>query len=285
MASKIVFKIILYLFLPGIQIGCVNEVTLNSAKGIRRYFMQRLTGKIAVITGAGRGIGKATAHKFADEGATVIIADYDLETGESAAKEIEEKGGNSRFIQVNVSDPEQVQHLFQEVETAYGRVDILVNNAGILRDRTLKKLEPELFDQVINVNLRGVYLCTRAAAELMRKQQSGVILNASSVVAHYGNFGQTNYVAAKAGVIGMSKVWARELGKDGIRVNAVAPGFIQTDMLAQVPDDILQTMISRVPLRRLGRPEDVANLYCFLASDEAAYITGAVINIDGGVVV
>ncbi|MFQ6614951.1 MAG: SDR family oxidoreductase, partial [Fidelibacterota bacterium] len=167
----------------------------------------------------------------------------------------------------------------------YGRVNVLVNNAGILMDSTLKKLEPDQFDRVISVNLRGVYLCTRRAADLMREQGSGVILNASSVVAHYGNFGQTNYVAAKAGVIGMTRVWARELGKDGIRVNVVAPGFIATDMTAGIPEKILTMMAEKVPLKRMGDPEDIANAYCFLASEEARYINGAVLNVDGGVVV
>ena len=161
----------------------------------------------------------------------------------------------------------------------------MVNNAGILIDSTLKKLDPNSFDAVINVNLRGVYLCGRAAADIMIEQGSGVILNASSVVAHHGNFGQTNYVASKAGVIGITKVWARELGKDGIRVNAVAPGFIQTNMTAGMPEKIVEIMGEKVPLKRWGQPEDVANAYTFLASDEASYITGAVMNVDGGVVV
>ena len=161
----------------------------------------------------------------------------------------------------------------------------MVNNAGILADSTLKKLDPDNFDSVINVNLRGVYLCGRAAADIMIEQGSGVILNASSVVAHQGNFGQTNYVASKTGVIGMTKVWARELGKDGIRVNAIAPGFIQTDMTANMPEKIIRMMGDKVPLRRWGKPEEVANAYTFLASNNASYITGTVLNVDGGVVV
>jgi len=167
----------------------------------------------------------------------------------------------------------------------YRRVDVLVNNAGILMDGTLVKMEEDQFDQVINVNLKGVYLCGRAAAVIMKEQGSGVILNASSVVAHNGNFGQTNYVATKAGLIGMTKVWARELGKDGIRVNAIAPGFIATEMTAQMPEKIIKMMGDKVPVKRWGEPEDVANAYCFLASDEASYISGTVLNVDGGVVV
>ncbi len=164
-------------------------------------------------------------------------------------------------------------------------MDILVNNAGILQDRTLKQLKPDQFDEVIDVNLRGTYLCGKAAADIMVEQKGGVILNAASVVAHNGNFGQTNYVASKTGVIGMTKVWARELGKDGIRVNAIAPGFIKTDMTSKMPEKIIQMMGEKVPLKRWGTPKDVANVYTFLASDEASYITGTVLNVDGGVVV
>ena len=242
--------------------------------------MKLLEGKIAIITGGGRGIGKATAQQFAAEGATVVIAEFDEESGQATANEF---GG--RFVKTDISNEESVGALFNFVSTEFGRLDILVNNAGILADCTLKKMESDQFDSVINVNLRGVYLCGKAAAKIMIEQGSGVILNASSVVAHNGNFGQTNYVASKAGVIGMTKVWARELGKDGIRVNAVAPGFIQTDMTAGMPEKIVDMMGEKVPLKRWGQPEDVANAYTFLASDEASYISGTVLNVDGGVVV
>jgi len=242
--------------------------------------MGLLESKIAVITGGGRGIGKATAQLFTNEGATVVIAEFDEVSGQSTAKEL---GAN--FIKTDVSNEESVNALFNFVSSEFGQLDILVNNAGILADSTLKKLDPDSFDAVINVNLRGVYLCGRAAADIMIEQGSGVILNASSVVAHHGNFGQTNYVASKAGVIGITKVWARELGKDGIRVNAVAPGFIQTNMTAGMPEKVVDLMGDKVPLKRWGQPEDVANAYTFLASDEASYITGAVLNVDGGVVI
>jgi len=242
--------------------------------------MGLLESKIAVITGGGRGIGKATAQLFTNEGATVVIAEFDEVSGQSTAKEL---GAN--FIKTDVSNEESVNALFNFVSSEFGQLDILVNNAGILADSTLKKLDPDSFDAVINVNLRGVYLCGRAAADIMIEQGSGVILNASSVVAHHGNFGQTNYVASKAGVIGITKVWARELGKDGIRVNAVAPGFIQTNMTAGMPEKVVDMMGEKVPLKRWGQPEDIANAYVFLASDEASYITGAVLNVDGGVVV
>ena len=242
--------------------------------------MGLLESKIAVITGGGRGIGKATAQLFTNEGATVVIAEFDEVSGQSTANEL-----GAHFIKTDISNEESVNALFNFVSSEFGKLDILVNNAGILADSTLKKLDPDSFDAVINVNLRGVYLCGRAAADIMIEQGSGVILNASSVVAHHGNFGQTNYVASKAGVIGITKVWARELGKDGIRVNAVAPGFIQTNMTAGMPEKVVEMMEEKVPLKRWGQPEDVANAYAFLASDEASYITGAVLNVDGGVVV
>ena len=242
--------------------------------------MGLLESKIAVITGGGRGIGKATAQLFTNEGATVVIAEFDEVSGQSTANEL-----GAHFIKTDISNEESVNALFNFVSSEFGQLDILVNNAGILADSTLKKLDPDSFDAVINVNLRGVYLCGRAAADIMIEQGSGVILNASSVVAHHGNFGQTNYVASKAGVIGITKVWARELGKDGIRVNAVAPGFIQTNMTAGMPEKVVNMLGEKVPLKRWGQPEDVANAYAFLASDEASYITGAVLNVDGGVVV
>ncbi len=242
--------------------------------------MGLLESKIAVITGGGRGIGKATAQLFTNEGATVVIAEFDEVSGQSTANEL-----GAHYIKTDISNEESVNALFNFVSSKFGQLDILVNNAGILADSTLKKLDSDSFDAVINVNLRGVYLCGRAAANIMIEQGSGVILNASSVVAHHGNFGQTNYVASKAGVIGITKVWARELGKDGIRVNAVAPGFIQTNMTAGMPEKVVNMMGEKVPLKRWGQPEDVANAYTFLASDEASYITGAVLNVDGGVVV
>jgi len=242
--------------------------------------MNLLEGKNCIITGGGRGIGKATAIKFAEEGAKVVIAEFDEVTGQSTANEV---GG--LFVKTNVAEKRSVDSLFKTTMDAFGRIDVLVNNAGILMDGTLAKMEEDQFDRVIDVNLKGVYLCGRAAATIMKEQGAGVILNASSVVAHNGNFGQTNYVATKAGVIGMTKVWARELGKDGIRVNAVAPGFIKTDMTAQMPENIIKMMGEKVPVKRWGEPEDIANAYCFLASNEASYISGTVLNVDGGVVV
>tara|TARA_B100001175_G_scaffold64874_1_gene53034 strand:- start:48 stop:776 length:729 start_codon:yes stop_codon:yes gene_type:complete len=242
--------------------------------------MGLLENKIAIITGGGRGIGKAIAHRYHKEGATVIIADFDEHGGKETANLI-----GCHFFKADISNEKNVVSLFKFVKTEFSQLDVLVNNAGILQDSTLKKLESNQFDAVININLRGTYLCGRAAANMMLEQRSGVILNAASVVAHNGNFGQTNYVASKTGVIGMTKVWARELGKDGIRVNAIAPGFIKTKMTDQMPEKVIRMMGDKVPLKRWGKPEDVANAYTFLASDQASYINGSVLNVDGGVVV
>lgn len=247
--------------------------------------MGRLEGKVAIITGAARGIGKATARLFAREGARVVVTDIDDTTGQATAEEIRSEGGQAIFVPVDVTDPESVQHMVDRTLETYGRIDILVNNAGVLRDRTLVKMSHEDFDFVINVNLKGVFNCTKAVAPVMIEQGSGVILNASSVVGIYGNFGQTNYVASKAGVIGMTKVWARELGPKGIRVNAVAPGFVRTEMTANLPEKVVRMVIERTPLRTWAEPEDIAYAYLYLASEEARFVNGAVLNVDGGVVV
>ncbi len=247
--------------------------------------MGRLEGKVAIITGAARGIGKATAQLFAREGARVVVTDIDTQTGEKTAATIRDAGGDAIFVPADVTDLASVQEMVQRAVDTYGRIDILVNNAGVLRDKTLAKMSPEDFDFVINVNLKGVFNCTKAVIPIMIEQGSGVILNASSVVALYGNFGQTNYVASKAGVIGMTKVWARELGPKGIRVNAVAPGFIRTEMTANLPEKVVEAVIQRTPLRTWGEPEDIAYAYLYLASDEARFVNGAVLSVDGGVVI
>jgi 3-oxoacyl-[acyl-carrier protein] reductase len=251
----------------------------------------RLGNKVALITGGAAGIGKATAGRFAQEGAIAIICDVNEEAGREAVKTL---GPQASFYNVNVADRQAVQTWVDDVVAKYGRVDILVNNAGILRDSLLVKVKDgELvkqmsevdFDMVIAVNLKGVFNCTQAVAPVMIRQNSGVILSASSVVGLDGNFGQTNYVASKAGVVGMTKVWARELGRYNIRVNAIAPGFITTEMIAGMPENILAGMKERTPLRRLGQPADIANAYLFLASDEASFITGVTLRVDGGIVV
>ena len=251
----------------------------------------RLKDRVCIVTGGAAGIGKATAERFAEEGATGIIGDLNEEEGRKAAEAI---GPAAEFVRVNVADRAAVGEFIDGVVARYGRLDVLVNNAGVLRDGTLVKVKDGIlvkqmseadFDLVISVNLKGVFNCTQAAAPHMIRQQSGVILNASSIVGLDGNFGQTNYVATKSAVIGMTKVWARELGRSGIRVNAVAPGFTATEMITAMPDNILEGMRGRTPLGRLGEPRDIANAYLFLASDEASFITGEVLRVDGGIVV
>lgn len=243
----------------------------------------RLKDRVAIITGAAGGLGRAGALRFAQEGAKVIVADLKQEDAESVAKQIREQGYEATAVAVNVADRASAGEMVQNAINQYGQVDILVNNAGILRDARLVKMTESEFDSVIGVNLKGVFNCTQAVAEHMIERGYGRIVNTSSVVGIYGNFGQTNYVAAKSGVIGMTKVWARELGPKGITVNAVAPGFIATDMTAQMPEKIVQMMIDKVPLKRMGLPEDIANAYLWLASDEASYVNGTVISVDGGV--
>lgn len=246
--------------------------------------MNRLSGKIAIITGGARGIGKTTAQKFLSEGAAVAIWDIDETAGQAATTELKNQGGDLRFYKVNTSDLSAVTETTAQVVKDFGRIDILVNNAGITRDASMKKMTEQQWQQVIDVNLTGVFNCTKAISPYLVEQQSGRILNAASVVAHNGNFGQTNYVATKAGVIGMTKVWAREFGRKGITVNAVAPGFIQTEMVDTIPDHLLSSLKDNTPLGRMGTTQDIANAYLFLASDEASFITGTVLNVDGGLV-
>ena len=245
----------------------------------------RLKGKVSIITGAGRGIGRATAVKFAREGAPVVVCDVSRETVDETVAAIRGEGGEAEGFVVDVTKRAQIDAMVEAVMARFGRIDTLVNNAGIVMDAQLRKMSDAAFDRVIDVNLRGVFHCAQAVAEGMTAQGSGVILNASSVVGIYGNFGQTNYAATKFGVIGFTKTWARELGAKGVRVNAVAPGFIKTPILASMPEDVLKGMEARVPLKRLGQPEEIANVYAFLASDEASYVNGAVIEVCGGMTV
>jgi 3-oxoacyl-[acyl-carrier protein] reductase len=244
----------------------------------------RLAGKTAIITGGAQGIGRATAHRFAAEGAAVMLADVEAGAGREAVSSIEDAGGTAAFTKTDVTDLDQAQALAEKTVEQFGGIDVLVNNAGITRDATLKKMSEEAFDQVVDVNLKGVFNCTKAARPHLAESEAGRVLNAASIVGRYGNFGQTNYVATKSGVIGMTKTWAREFGRDGITVNAVAPGFIDTDMMESVPETVIDNLTDRTPLGRLGETEEIANAYCFLASDEAAFITGAVVAVDGGLV-
>jgi len=243
----------------------------------------RLAGKVAIITGAGRGIGREAALLFAREGAKVVLADVDPQA-EKVVLEIQGFGGEATFVRSDVTNRESCAALADAAAETFGRIDVLVNNAGITRDAQLIKLSESDFDRVIGVNLKGTFNVTQAVAPRMIEQGSGRIINVSSVVGLYGNFGQTNYAATKAGVIGMTKVWARELGRKGITVNAVAPGFIQTEMTESVPEKVLELMRGRTPMGRLGTARDVANIYLFLASDDAAYVNGAVVCVDGGLI-
>lgn len=251
----------------------------------------RLKDRVALITGGAAGIGKATAERFAEEGAKVIICDVNREAGEDAVQGL---GPDAAFYLVDVTDRQAVQRWMQDVLDKYGRVDVLINNAGILRDALLvkmkngnliKQMSESDFDLVVAVNLKGVFNCTQAVVPGMIRQGGGVILNATSVVGIDGNLGQTNYIATKAGVIGMTRVWSRELGRYNIRVNAVAPGFIATEIIGSMPEKIIRGMEARTPLGRLGQPLDIANAYLFLASDEASFISGEVLRVDGGIVV
>ena len=245
----------------------------------------RLKDKIAIVTGAAQGIGLATALKFAQEGATVHLCDVRQEAVDSAVAQCRALGARAEGYLVDVTNREAVDAMLAKVRETFGRIDVLVNNAGITKDARLQKMSLAQFDAVIDVNLRGVFHASQAVADVMVGQGSGAILNASSVVGIYGNYGQTNYAASKFGVIGFTKTWSRELGPKGVRVNAVAPGFIETPILATVPDKVLDGLREQVPLKRLGRAEEIANVYAFLASDEASYVNGAVIEVSGGMTV
>ena len=240
----------------------------------------RLENKVAIITGGAGGIGLAAVKRFLEEGAKVAIVDYDKQQGEKIEAEL---GGNVAFFAVDVSKLADVKEMVEQVVDRFGKIDILINNAGITRDATLVKMSEEDFEKVIQINLNGVYYCTQAVAPHMIAQGSGKIISTSSVSGVYGNFGQTNYAATKAAIIGMTKTWAKELGRKGINVNAVAPGFTATPMVEKMPEKVLKQMEGITSLQRLGKPEDIANAYLFLASDEASYITGHVLQVDGGI--
>jgi 3-oxoacyl-[acyl-carrier protein] reductase len=252
-----------------------------------------LRGKTVIITGGGAGIGRATALRFAEEGARVVLWDVNQASAQAAAKEIAAMGTESLARRVDVTDGASIEAGVREVLERWKRIDVLVNNAGIVRDAQLVKwkdgavaatMTDEQFDSVLAVNLRGVFLCTRAVAPHMIAAGGGVILSASSVVGLYGNFGQTNYTATKAGVIAMTRSWARELGRYNIRVNAVAPGFIATEILRAMPEKIIQGMVGHTPLGRMGKPEEIADAYVWLASDQASFVHGVVLSVDGGIV-
>lgn len=245
--------------------------------------MRTLDGRIAIVTGGSSGLGKATLIKFASLGATVINWDINQERGEALVNELKTKGYTTYFFRLNTANYDDVNQAATNIIGQFGKIDILVNNAGITRDATLLKMTNDNWQQVIDVNLTGVFNCTKAVSPYMVDKGYGRIISISSVVGLFGNFGQTNYAAAKAGVIAMTKTWAKELGRKGINVNAVAPGFIRTEILDAMPEEALEKMKAKVPLQKLGNAEDIANVNAFLASDEADYINGATISVDGGI--
>ena len=241
----------------------------------------RLQNKVAIITGGAKGIGRAASELFAREGAKIIIWDM-LDEGEQTAKAIRESGGIAEFMKISVTDAPAIEEAARNIIAKYGQIDILINNAGITRDKTLLKLSHADWQQVIDVNLTGVFNCTKAVVPYMVDRRYGRIICTSSVVGVHGNFGQTNYAATKAGVIAMCRTWAKELGPKGITANAVAPGFIRTDMTDAMPEEARQATIQTIPVKRMGEPDDIANAYLYLASDEASFVNGQVLGVNGG---
>ena len=243
----------------------------------------KLENKVAIITGAARGIGKAAAELFAKEGATVIIWDL-IDAGQETANDIVKSGGKCQFMKVPVTDPNAIEMAVAEIIKQHHKIDILINNAGITRDKSFLKMSQEEWQSVIDVNLTGVFNCTKAIVPHMVEQKYGRIICTSSVVGISGNFGQTNYVASKAAIIGMVKTWAKEFGKHNITSNAVAPGFIKTDMTDLMPNEVIDKMVAEIPSKRMGLPIDIANAYLFLASNEASFINGHTLSVNGGIV-
>lgn len=247
--------------------------------------MKRLENRVAIVTGGTAGIGAATALRFAQEGAKVVVWARNPQRGAELVQKAADQGLTIEFMQCDTSDFEQVTACANETNEKFGQIDILINNAGITNDSSLKKMTVEQWQQVIDVNLSGTFYCVKAVSPYMLEKGYGRIINASSVVGLYGNFGQTNYVATKAGIIGMTKTLARELGRKGVTVNAIAPGFIATEMVAKMPENVLDGMRAKVPVGRLGDPDDIAAAYLFLASEEASYVNGTTLSVDGGMTV
>lgn len=242
----------------------------------------RLENKVAIITGGASGIGLAAVELFLKEGADVVIADFDKVAGSKQAERLQREG-KIHFVCTDVSKIDDVELLVNKTLDLYGKIDILINNAGITDDATLLKMNEEQFNRVLNINVNGVFNCTKAVAPLMIEQGKGKIINTSSVSGVYGNFGQSNYAATKAAVVGLTKTWAKEFGSKGINVNAVAPGFTMTEMVAKMPENVIEKMKGNISLNRLAVPGDIANAYLFLASEESDYIHGHVLHVDGGI--
>jgi 3-oxoacyl-[acyl-carrier protein] reductase len=252
----------------------------------KRKTMNRLKDRVAIITGGASGIGKASVLRFMEEGAKVAIWDINEEGGKALAAQLvgQYGAGSCKFYKVNAVDLPSVETTAAAVAADFGQIDILINNAGITRDSTMKKMTAEQWQLVIDVNLTGVWNCTKAVSPYMLDRGYGRIISTSSLVGLYGNFGQANYVATKAGVIGLTKVWGREFGRKGVTANAVAPGFIATEMVTTVPEKVIQMLEERTPVGRMGKPEEIASAFVFLASDEAAFINGTTLSVDGGLV-
>lgn len=242
-----------------------------------------LLGKVALVTGAAQGIGKAIALLLAEKGADVVVSDINVEKAQETAREIEEKGRKSMALKVNVADPDEVEKMVEAIIERFSRIDILVNNAGITRDKLLLRMSSEDWDAVLDVNLKGVFNCTKSVIKYMSKQRSGKIVNIASVVGLMGNVGQANYAASKAGVIGFTKTVAREFAQRGININAIAPGYIQTPMTEVLPERVKEELMRLIPMGRLGQPEDVAQAVLFLVSEASNYVTGQVLNVNGGI--
>lgn len=243
----------------------------------------RLQNKVAIITGGSKGIGEAAVKRFTEEGAKVVIADMDEAAGNILVETLTAGGKEVFFVQTNVADRQSVEKLVSETIEKFGTIDILINNAGITNDAMLAKMTPEQFQKVLDVNLTGVFNCTQAVLPTLVEKGAGKIINTSSVSGTYGNVGQTNYAATKAAVIGMTKTWAKELGRKGINVNAVAPGFTRTELVAKMPEKVIEKMTAVIAQQRLGEPVEIANAYLYLASDEANYVNGHVLHVDGGI--
>jgi 3-oxoacyl-[acyl-carrier protein] reductase len=258
-----------------------NQQFTKTVKPVLIQKKMRLKDKVALITGGANGIGLATTERFAKEGAKIILWDLSDKRNE-VVERLKQKGYEAIFKKVSVTNADEVQQAVAEAREHFGRIDILINNAGITKDRTLLKMSKQEWDDVIAVNLTGVFNCTQAVALIMKEQNYGRIVSASSNVAIRGNFGQTNYVATKSAIIGMTKVWAMELGRYGITANCIAPGFITTAMTDLMPEEVREQTIPHIPLGKWGVPEDIANGYLYLASDEASFVSGICLTIDGG---
>ena len=246
--------------------------------------MRRLEGKVAVITGAARGIGFSIAEMLSEHGATSVIIDIDQEAVNSAIQQIDDLGNRAIGFTVDVTNSEEISSIFKEIHKEFGKIDILINNAGITKDGLLMKMKESDWDAVININLKGTFICTQKVSRYMLKSRSGVIINMASVIGLIGNAGQANYAASKGGIIAFTKSSAKEFASRNIRVNAIAPGFIKTEMTDKLPQEVIDNYLAAIPLSRMGTVKDVANLCIFLASDEAGYITGQTIQVDGGLI-